>query len=238
MQISVDPRRKVIIPGDYEKTLLFAVDDWIATANQAIEKKGQFIVALSGGSTPKAIYEELAKRKNALDWSKVFLFWSDERAVLKTDNDSNYKMAVEALEGLPVKFFPMDGVGDLEKNAKEYEKLVRYYLPFDLMMLGMGDDGHTASLFPKTHGLHAPGRDVIANFIPDKGIWRLSVTFGCINSSLKIMVYVLGGSKAEMIKRVFSKPIQGDLLPIQNVGTETHPAIYLLDDKAASLAFS
>jgi 6-phosphogluconolactonase len=242
--LSVDPKRHVIIPGDYQESLNYAIEDWLETARRAISEHGYFAVALSGGSTPKAIFEGLAKQPNAVDWSKVLLFWSDERAVAKTDPDSNYKMAMDALGSLPIDpahIFPMEGLGDLEENAKAYETLIEKNIPskkFDLMMLGMGDDGHTASLFPKTHGLHAPGRTVIANFIPEKSVWRLSVTFDCINASHKSVVYVLGAGKAEMIQRVFSKPIQGDFLPVQNIGKDTNPALYILDKAAARLAFN
>ncbi len=243
-QVSVDVKRKVIIPGDQDQTLLYAIDDWINTANEAISRQGYFAVALSGGSTPKAIYAGLAMRPDALDWSKVLLFWSDERAVSKEDPASNYRMAMEAFGALPIlqkNIFPMNGLGDLEENAKKYEKLIQEHIPskrFDLMMLGMGDDGHTASLFPKTHGLHAPERTVIANFLPDKDVWRLSVTFDCINESYKTVLYILGAGKAEMIRRVFSKKQEGDLLPVQNVGTESNPALYILDEAAAALTFN
>lgn len=243
-KFSIDPKRNVIIPGDAVATLKFAIDDWIATAQAAIARQGYFAVALSGGSTPKAIYKGLSEHALSLDWSKVLLFWSDERACSKTDPDSNYRMAMEALRPLPIlseNVFPMDGLGDLEKNAKDYENLIEERIPtkrFDLMMLGMGDDGHTASLFPKTHGLHAPGRIVIANYIPVKDVWRLSLTFDCINQSHKTVIYVIGAGKAEMILRVFSKPIETNLLPIQSVGTETDQALYMLDEAAAALAFN
>lgn len=243
-QISVDVRRHVIVPGDHDQTLQYSIDNWIEIANASILRQGYFAVALSGGSTPKAIYMGLAEKPDALDWSKVLLFWSDERAVSKEDANSNYRMAMDAFGSLPFlpnNIFPMDGLGDLEANAKAYEKLIHEHIPsgqFDLMMLGMGDDGHTASLFPKTHGLHAPERTVIANFLPDKDVWRLSVTFDCINHSHKTVLYILGAGKAEMIKKVFSNPLEGDLLPVQNVGTDTNPAIYILDEKAASLTFN
>lgn len=239
-QISVDVRRHVTVPGDHDQTLQYSIDNWIEIGKEAILRQGYFAVALSGGSTPKAIYAGLAKRPEALDWSKVLLFWSDERAVSKDDPDSNYRMAMEAFGSLPIlpkNIFPMNGLGDLEENAKQYEKLIPSS-GFDLMMLGMGDDGHIASLFPKTHGLHAPDRTVIANYIPNKDTWRLSVTFDCINESRKTVLYILGSGKAEMIKKVFSRHQEGDLLPVQNVGTDTNPANYILDEAAASLTFN
>lgn len=106
------------------------------------------------------------------------------------------------------------------------------------MMLGMGEDGHTASLFPKTHGLHANERLVIANFIPDKNTWRLSITFKCIDQATKTVVYILGGSKAATVKKVFFSPYLPDEYPIQRIGTENHPALFILDNSAAQDTFN
>lgn len=229
--------RTLLVPGNHEITLEYAIKDWVMKANEAIERQGYFAVALSGGSTPKAIYAGLTQFENSLDWSKVLLFWSDERAVPEIDPESNYNMAMESFGVLPLlqkNIFPMKGTGDLETNAKEYEKLIQDHVgTFDLMMLGMGDDGHTASLFPKTHGLHAPGRTVVANFVPQKDVWRLTVTFDCINQSKKISVYVLGASKAEMLQKVFNGSYAPDTLPVQQVGTELNPALFILDEAAA-----
>lgn len=229
--------RTVVVPGNQEKTLLYAIEEWIKSANEAIDRRGFFAVALSGGSTPKAIYEGLTHYKDTIDWSKVRLFWSDERAVPENHPESNYNMAMESFSILPVlkkNIFPMKGIGDLEANAKDYEKLIQEYAGvFDLMMLGMGDDGHTASLFPKTQGLHALGRTVIANYVPQKETWRLSVTFDCINQSKKTNVYVLGATKSEMIQIVFNGTYDPDIIPIQRVGTELNPALFILDEAAA-----
>lgn len=241
-----DSKRNYIVPGDKDKAIDYAVNEWVSIAKNAINDHDYFAVALSGGSTPKAIYKKLADtKKNALDWSKVLLFWSDERAVPPNHSDSNYKMAMESgFSRLPIPkdhIFRLKGEGDVELNAKEYEKLILTKIPskkFDLMMLGMGDDGHTASLFPKTHGLHAENRLVIANFIPEKDIWRLTVTFECINQSDKIHVYVLGEDKAYMAKTVFSGPYKPDEYPVQAVGTERNPALFILDTDAAKKTFN
>lgn len=234
--------QKIIVPGNADETIDYCVEDFIKTANDAIKDHGYFAVALSGGSTPKNIYQKLAQeKKDALDWSKVWLFWSDERAVPPTDPESNYHMAMEAgFKSLPIpesQIFRMVAEDDIEMNAKKYEELIRRKIPskrFDLMMLGMGDDGHTASLFPKTHALHADGRLVVANFIPDKDVWRMSVTFDCINDSAKTVVAVLGSKKASVLEYVFDGPFQPDHLPIQGVGTETKPAHFILDNAAAA----
>lgn len=234
-----DNRRHFAVPGDSSAAIDYCVNLFVNHARDAIASQGYFAVALSGGSTPKAVYKKLASEKReAIDWSKVWLFWSDERAVALTSPQSNYHMAMEAgLDSLPIpknRIFPLNGEGDLEENARSYEKLIDT-IPqkkFDLILLGMGEDGHTASLFPKTHGLHAKNRLVIANFLPEQDVWRLSVTFACINASSHINVYVLGSSKKAMVEKVFSTAYQPDLWPIQRVGTETNPALFIFDQAA------
>lgn len=233
-----------ILPTEAE-AILFAAEHFVKTANEAIEKRSAFYVALSGGSTPKAIYKLLISQfRNAIDWSKVNLFFSDERAVGPNDPESNYKMAMDAgLDTLPIpktQIHRMQGEGDIEASALAYEELLNK-LPgslFDLVMLGMGDDGHTASLFPKTHGLHAEERLVIANFIPEKDAWRLSLTMECINHSRSILVCVFGEKKAAIVKKVFYGPYLPDDLPVQRVGTELNPALFVMDKAAASFNFN
>lgn len=155
---SYDERRDVIIPGDEKATLQFCIEHFIESANLAIDQQGYFAVALSGGSTPKNIFKGLVSEqyRNKIDWTKVLIFWSDERSVPPDDPESNYHMAMEAgFKKLPIKpdqIFRMKAEGDIEEEAKEYERLIQEKIPskrFDLVMLGMGEDGHTASLFPK-----------------------------------------------------------------------------------------
>lgn len=240
---SFDNRRDLMIPGDHEKTLQFCVDHFIVIGQESIEDHGYFAVALSGGSTPKAIYQGLADpvHRTKIDWKHVLLFWSDERSVPPYDPESNYRMAMDAaFSHLPVppqNIHRMQAEGDIEKGAMAYEKLIQAELkdnPFDLMMLGMGEDGHTASLFPRTHGLHTLDRLAIANYVPQKDTWRMTLTFDCINASRNIAIYVLGKSKAPMVKKVLTSPYQPDDLPVQRVGTPDHKATWILDEEAAS----
>lgn len=239
-----DERRDIALPGGHEDTLDFCVRHFIESANEAIADHGYFAVALSGGSTPKAIFEELAKdaNKQLVDWSRVLLFWSDERCVPPEDPDSNYRMAMESgFIHLPIpleNIHRLKGEADPEEYAKTYEQVIADKLsgqPFDLVMLGMGGDGHTASLFPKTHGLHADGRSVIANYIPKLDTWRLTLTFDCINRASKIAIYVLGEGKAETVKTVLTSEYTPDTYPVQRVGTPEHKALWILDDGAARL---
>lgn len=237
-----DERRDLVIPGDHVMTIRYATEQFIAIANDAMKKRGFFNVALSGGSTPKAIYQLLAQPdyRQQVNWKQVRLFWSDERCVSLTHPDSNYRMAMEAgFATLPIpatQIFPLLGEGDLEKNAHDYEQLIHIHVPeqaFDLVMLGMGDDAHTASLFPRTHALHTATQLVVPNYVSQKNAWRMTFTFSCINAAHHLILYVLGAGKASMVKRVLLGAETPDNLPVQRIGTSTHKALWVLDTAAA-----
>lgn len=235
-----DDRRDIAVPGDEKATLEFSVEHFLSIGKQAIAERGRFAVALSGGSTPKAIYQRLASKE--FDWQNIYLFWSDERCVPPYHPDSNYHMAMEAgfsKVGIPPQhIFRMQAEGDVEEGALHYEEQIRRSLPdlrFDLVMLGVGEDGHTASLFPKTHGLHAPERLAIANYVPQKQVWRMTLTYECINAARHIVFYAIGASKASIVKTVLTEPFDPDLLPAQKVGTPEHKALWIFDEAASAL---
>lgn len=239
---SFDERRDIIIPGDEKTTLDFCIKHFIEIANESIKEQGYFAAALSGGSTPKNIYKGLVLDSNGdkINWSKVLLFWGDERSVPPDHQDSNYHMAMEAgFKTLPLnsdQIFRMQAEERIEANAKEYERLIQEKIPsqrFDLVMLGMGEDGHTASLFPKTHALHAANRLAVANFVPQLTTWRMTLTFECINQARHVAIYVMGKSKAKMIKEIFTAPYDPDQYPIQKIGTPKNRALWILDQDAA-----
>lgn len=234
----LDNRRELVIPGETETTLNYCTEHFIFLAKSAIQDHGSFFVALSGGSTPKAIFELLttAPFNQMVDWDKVHLFWSDERAVGPEHTDSNFHMAMHAgLGKMPIpenQIHRMQAEKNIEENALAYEQEIKDTLkgrPFDLVMLGMGEDGHTASLFPHTEGLKAQNRLVIANYIPEKKTWRMSLTFDCINQAENIAIYVLGASKKSILAEVLLSPDQFDHFPIQKVGTPTHHALWIVD---------
>ncbi len=214
---------------------LFAAQHFIDCANQAIEERGLFTVALSGGSTPKAIYELLATPDyhGKVDWSRVLLFWSDERAVPPDHEESNYRMAMEGglkkLTLLEDHIFRMHAETDLEVSAAAYDHLFQEKAGghFDLMMLGMGEDGHTASLFPDTEALKITTWSVVPNYIPKFDSYRMTVTFPCINASRNIALYVIGESKRKMLTEVLKG--KSDVYPVQRVGTKEHPALWITD---------
>jgi len=244
--IFFDDRRDIIIPGNATETIAYCAEQFVNVAEESIKHHECFNVALSGGSTPKAIFQLLAtpEYRKRVDWSKVNLFWSDERCVPPEDSESNYHMAMTAgFATLPIpkkNIFRMPADSEnQEEAAHRYENILLEHLhekSFDLVTLGMGEDRHTASLFPKTHGLHVDtGRLVIANYIPQKETWRMSFTFECINSSRHIAIYVIGKNKAPMVSKVLTSPYDPDNLPIQQIGTRTHKALWILDAEAASL---
>lgn len=207
-----------------DEAIDFAVEQFIELAASAIVARGRFTVALSGGSTPKAIYGKLAERENVgrVDWKKVFIFFSDERAVGKDDPKSNYKMAIDSgFRSIPCEhLFRMKGEENLEVEAKAYEALILEHVPggiFDLVMLGMGDDGHTASLFPYTKALHEEEKLVAANVVPQKGESRLTFTYPCIERARTVAVYILGADKEERLEEVLNGKDDFDRLPLQRV---------------------
>ncbi len=239
---SFNERQQMIVPGDTQETLMYCVEQFISLAKEAIQDHGAFFVALSGGSTPKAIFEYLTSESYAhqIEWNKIHLFWSDERAAPPDHPDNNYHMAMQAgLKKMPIPkehIHRMRAEEKIEENALSYEQEIKTTLkdhPFDLMMLGMGEDGHTASLFPHTEGLKIHNRLVIANYIPEKKTWRMSLTYDCINQAKNIVIYVLGASKKATLANIFLSPPQFEHYPIQKVGTSSHPALWIMDKAAA-----
>lgn len=238
-----DERRDLALPGNKEATIEFCTKHFIDTANFSIKDHGAFYVALSGGSTPKAIFKNLASEsfRSQVDWSKVYLFWSDERSVGPDHEDSNYHMAMTfGFQSLPVKkdhIFRMVAEENLESNALVYENTIKKVVKdssFDLIMLGMGEDGHTASLFPNTEALKEKTRFVVPNFIPEKDSWRMTFTFPLINQAKHIAIYVLGASKAHRLKDVLSQKNELSY-PSAKVGTNQHKALWICDSEASSL---
>lgn len=236
---SWDDRREIIILPTEQETLLFAQEHWIHSAKRAIQQRGRFAVALSGGSTPKTIYQSLAQSKD-IDWTNVFLFWSDERAVPPDHPNSNYHMASQTglVKKVPAsQVFRMKAETEIQKHANQYEEFLTRYLDkhlFDLVMLGMGEDGHIASLFPLTTALQEESCLTVANYIENKKEWRMTLTFPAIHQSLHSVVYVLGAQKKETVKKVLEAPILSKW-PASRLGTTEHKTLWVLDEAAAAL---
>jgi 6-phosphogluconolactonase len=232
--LEYDQRRNLFIGKTEAEALEFATNHWINTARKAIQQRGQFFVALSGGSTPQAIYQRISHIHN-FDWSKVFLFWSDERSVPPEHPESNYGNAMKYFSSLPIpknQIFRMVAETNIEKNAIDYEEKIRHYTGkhlFDLVMLGIGEDGHTASLFPNTKALTVTDRLVVANHVPQKNTTRMTFTFPCLNESANIAVYALGKNKEEIVPKILKAPIISEY-PASQIGTPRTPTLWVLDE--------
>lgn len=230
-------------PEDFVKEF---AESFIAWGNAAIDARGEFAIALTGGNTPRPLYAELnlLPYRAALDWEKVRIFFGDERTVPPHDPASNHRMAMESwLRGsgiLPDHIHRMHGeAADLDAAAAEYALLLEKHLPiengapsFDLVLLGMGDDGHTASLFPGTAALQEQGKFVVANSVPQLQTQRLTLTYPTINAAQEVWVLANGESKAGRVAQVFGKQPGGEDLPIRNVMPTTRRLRWILDEAA------
>lgn len=187
-------------------------------ARAALAERGEFRIALSGGNTPRPVYAEFGRMSRDLPWERVRFTFGDERCVPPNDPESNFRMAREALfapYGVPdSSILRMRGEIDPQLAAQEYEDHLaplatqhgETMYRHDLMLLGMGDDGHTASLFPGTAALDEQVRRVMANFVPELNAWRLTMTLPLINHSRHVLFLVSGKKKRELLERV----LQGD----------------------------
>jgi 6-phosphogluconolactonase len=230
-----------------------AAAEFVRIAHRAIEERGQFSVALSGGSTPKALHAKLVGEK--INWSKVFFFFGDERNVPPNHQDSNFRMADETLFG------PL-GISSnnirrwqTEKDTPEavaakYSNEIDvsaappspaytggYALTpqFDLVLLGIGSDGHTASLFPHTKALQETAELAVANWVPQLDTWRYTLTFPVINNAANIMFLAAGADKAETLKEVIEGERRPDDLPAQSVHPVNGELFWFIDEAAGSL---
>ena len=239
-----DSRRNLLILGEKPETIEYCAEQIIELACRSISEKGAFYIALSGGSTPSAIYALLAsdKYKNSIDWQKVYLFWSDERAVPASSPESNFHMSMTSgLDKLPLnksKIYRMVAEENIAANALKYETIIKQTVPgaqFDLVMLGVGEDGHTASLFPDTTALSSDQRLVVENFVPQKSSWRMTFTFQCINQAKLSIIYCLGASKAQIVQETLKVDLISENYPVTNVGVKTNKALWILDQAASQL---
>lgn len=234
----------------------FAAEKFVEIANDAIEKYSSFAVSLAGGSTPKSLYKLLSseKFKDKIDWEKVFFFFGDERNVLPDADESNFKMANDNLfEPLQIKdkniFRWETELRDAKEIAMKFEKQIKVFFVtkteqpahancsdrFDLILLGMGDDGHTASLFPYTEALHETEKIAVANFVEKLNDWRFTLTFPTINNARNIMFLVAGKEKAETLRDVLEGELQPEKLPAQNIRPTDGNLFWLIDKNVAEL---
>lgn len=221
-----------------------AAERFIAASIEAISAHDRFDVALSGGSTPQGLYALLATEAYAarIDWSRVHLFWGDERCVPPTDPRSNYRMARETLiDRVPLPAYNVHrirGEDEPAAAAAAYERELRQELEtragFDLVLLGMGEDGHTASLFPVRKAVRERERWSMAEHVAELSEWRVTCTPVLLNASAAVLFLVSGGDKAATLRRVLEGPYQPDALPAQVLASHEGSVCWLLDVDAAT----
>jgi 6-phosphogluconolactonase len=221
-----------------------AAEKVIATVNAAIYERGRCALALAGGGTPRDVYALLAADgyRRRVDWSNVFLFWGDERCVPPDHPDSNFRMVNESLLShiaIPTaNVFRMKGEMEPAAAASEYEQHLEHFFgaglpPFDLILLGLGEDGHTASLFPGTSALDERKRNVAAVFVPKFNAYRVTLTLPVINHARQIMFIVAGKSKSQIVPQVLKSDQPTKELPASLVQPQNGHLNWMLDAEAA-----
>jgi len=216
----------ITVFDNLEKLYTEAADAFVDLSKKSIQKNDRFVVALSGGSSPKAIFKLLATRKYAeqIEWNKVYFFWVDERWVPLHDDKSNFRMTDETLlSHVPVDkshIFPMYAEDKTPGDyAKTYEEQIRRILGndgvFDFILLGMGDDGHTASLFPGEEVLNEKEKWVSAYYLKPQEMFRITLTAPVINNAENILVIAFGESKKHALNEVLNGEYNPSLYPLQ-----------------------
>lgn len=223
-----------------------AVAEWIAvTIRETLQKQDRFTIALSGGSTPQRLHKILAASpyKERIDWSKLHIFWGDERDVPFEDSRNNAKMAYDTL----LNFVPVPAAQihvmrtDIapEQSALEYEKTLHQYFDgtsdsFDLVLLGMGDDGHTLSLFPGTDVVHEEKAWTSSFFLKAQDMYRITLTKSIVNRATRVAFLTAGSGKAHALKEVLKGAYNPDLYPSQEIKPVTGELHWFVDEAAAA----
>lgn len=226
------------------ETVELAAQKLVEAARESIAAHGHFSLALAGGSTPRALYELLATPQWSaqIDWRSTHIFFGDERAAPPDGELSNFKMAHDALlSKVPL---PEENIHrmeaereDLENAARDYETQLLEYSPLDLVLLGMGDDGHTASLFPNSPALDESTRLCVATPVASlqPHVRRLTLTFPAINAARRVWLLVTGEGKATRLQQVLKGESDKRSTPVAGVKPENGELIWILDKAAASL---
>ncbi|MGA7694062.1 MAG: 6-phosphogluconolactonase [Candidatus Sulfotelmatobacter sp.] len=237
--------RKLTTPQDLFQA---AAEEVLRAAAEAIAQRGRFTIALSGGSTPRNLYTLIAANASAsLPWDQMFFFWGDERHVPLNDPDSNYRMAKETLLSKvpipPANIFPVPADNpDAAAAAQAYEDTLRKFFAlaagefpkFDLILLGMGPDGHTASLFPETAALQEKSRLVVANWVEKLSNSRITFTLPVLNAARCVAFLVSGADKAAVLHEVLEGKAPGEKYPSKLVRPIEGKLIWFVDRAAAS----
>lgn len=220
-----------------------------AIAVKAVAENNRFTIALTGGSSPIMLHEILSSDgyRSSVPWEQFFVFWGDERAVPFDDDQNNAKMGYETLlDNVPVptgQIFRMNSEIVPEKAAEEYEAILRDHFKqdrpsFDLILLGMGNDGHTASLFPGTEVVHEQHKWVSKGYNKEQDSPRITLTAPLLNKAKNVFFAVFGESKAETLKQVLQGDYNPKKLPAQLIRPESGKVVWYIDEKAGELLAS
>ena len=235
---------------DADSLLTALVDHWQKIARESIADHDGFHVALAGGGTPRDFYKQLVQSdtKNAVAWNKVHIYFGDERFVPQDHIDSNFQMAKDTLfSKVDIPSSQIHAMVDPslspEQNAARYASLLDQQLlkdangnpVFDLVLLGMGGDGHTASLFPNTEILNEDKKSVAAQFVDKLGVWRVSLTYPTLNAARHVVVLVVGEGKAEILSALAKSSSADSRYPVQGIKPRKDLQ-WFLDKAAAHLA--
>lgn len=238
----------ITIDADLDSLSRRAAQRVAALAQAACAARGAFHLVLAGGTTPRRLYQTLAAAefRDTIDWPRVHVYFGDERAVPPTHPDSNYGMAKAALlDHVPIpprQIHRIDvAVSSVRQDAAHYAETLLRHAPrdaqgvpqFDLVLLGMGPDGHTASLFPYSCILHDLERWVAAVYVDKFKAWRVSLTFPVLNHARHLLFLVAGADKAAMVRRVHAGATSGPMLPVQRIDAQG-VVEWLLDRAAAA----
>ncbi|MGA7906010.1 MAG: 6-phosphogluconolactonase [Candidatus Sulfotelmatobacter sp.] len=237
--------RKLTTPQDLYQA---AAEEIVRAANAAVAERGRFTIALSGGSTPRNLYTLLATNaRSSLPWTQMFFFWGDERHVPPSDPESNYRMVEESMLSkipvLPGNVFRVPAENpDAAAAAETYEQTLRKFFAvgqgafprFDLILLGMGPDGHTASLFPETAALQEKSRLVVANWVEKMKTSRITLTLPVLNAAQCVAFLVSGADKAPVLREVLEGGASGEKYPSKLVRPGDGKLIWFVDRAAAS----
>ena len=247
-------QREIRILADGAAIARRAAQEWIQAASAAVHEKGAFNVVLSGGSTPKTLYSLLVDDpvlRSQVPWDKMHLFFGDERHVGPDHPDSNFRMATEAMiSKAPLNNDQVTRIKgenpDAEHAAREYEKALQSYFRlkpgnyprFDLLFAGMGNEGHTLSLFPGTRALNPGERLVMRNWVGKLYTERITLTAPATTNAAQIIFMVTGADKALALKAVLEGPFEPEQLPAQLLQPVNGKLLWLVDTAAGSMLTS
>lgn len=251
--VFMETSRRVVVCRDLGDLSRRVAEEFVSLAKDKADKAsktGDFTVALAGGSTPKNLYSMLTSTEfvQRISWPQVYLFWGDERCVPPAHAESNYRMANESLISRvpipPGNVYRMEGEGEPEASASRYEATLKRVFQlsdkevprFDLVLLGLGDDGHTASLFPDSEAIQETERLVTAVYVEKLKSYRLTLTFPVLNHAAHVFFLVAGKGKAKILREVLFGGDETESTPARRIMPDNGRILWFVDRSAASLS--